>query len=83
MSEILVAALESDRRVRLPAEWAEALGLRDQVALERLGPGILIRPVPASLTWDDVFADKLPMGPVGSSGPEEDGAEISADDLLF
>jgi hypothetical protein len=58
MSDTLTTTLEPGNRVRLPAEWVEALGLRQAVRLERTTEGILIRPCPR-LTWDDVFTSPL------------------------
>jgi AbrB family looped-hinge helix DNA binding protein len=73
--------IDSGRRIQLPAEWADALGLRDMVALERTDDGILVRPAPRA-TWDEIFADKLI---IGSAPPDEneDDLELTGDDFLF
>ena len=46
MNPIQTTPLEAGNRIQLPAEWAEALGLCSQVALERTRDGVLIRPCP-------------------------------------
>jgi hypothetical protein len=73
--------VEPGNRIQLPADWAQALGLRGLVALERTGEGILVRPCPRT-TWDDIFATKLT---VGSAPPDQDGdvVEVTGDDFLF
>jgi antitoxin component of MazEF toxin-antitoxin module len=73
--------IDADNRIQLPADWAEALGLRDQVTLEQTDSGILIRPCPR-FTWDDVFSTKLT---IGSAPPDskEDELELGGDDFLF
>jgi hypothetical protein len=73
--------IDADHRIQLPADWAEALGLHDQVALERTDNGILIRPCPR-FTWDDIFATKLV---IGSAPPDqnEDDVELTGDDFLY
>ena len=42
-----------------------------------------IRPVRESLTWNEVFADKLPIGPVGLPAADDENVEVESDDLLF
>ncbi|HEV3263634.1 MAG TPA: hypothetical protein VG013_42760 [Gemmataceae bacterium] len=79
MSTTQLTPVEPGHRIQLPADWAEALGLRGLVALERTTEGILVRPGPAK-TWDDFFATKLQ---VGSAPQNEDIVEVSGDDLLF
>lgn len=81
MNATQTTPVEPGIRIQLPAEWAEALGLRDRVTLERTDQGILIRPCPR-LTWDDVFATGLQ---IGSAPPDEnpEDLEITGDDLLF
>ena len=73
--------LEPGNRIQIPAECAEALGLRGQVALERTSDGILVRPCPR-LTWDDISATKLI---IGSAPPDQDenDVEVTGDDFLF
>ncbi|HXG13251.1 MAG TPA: AbrB/MazE/SpoVT family DNA-binding domain-containing protein [Gemmataceae bacterium] len=79
MNTTQLTPLEPGNRIQLPADWADALGLRGLVTLDRTSNGILIRPCPA-VTWDDIFATKLPMGsPVSTA----DIGEVSTDDLLF
>jgi hypothetical protein len=72
---------EPGDRIQLPADWAEALGLRGLVTLERTDKGILIRPCPR-FTWDDIFATTLQIG----SAPPDDNpqdVEVTGDDFLF
>jgi hypothetical protein len=73
--------MEPGNRIQLPADWVAALGLRDFVTLERTDAGILIRACPR-LTWDEVFATKLP---IGSAPPDErsDDLELTGDDYVF
>jgi hypothetical protein len=70
--------VEPGHRIQLPADWAEALGLRGLVTLERTADGILIRPGPPP-SWDHFFATKLTTGP---PAPPEEDIEVSGDDLL-
>jgi AbrB family looped-hinge helix DNA binding protein len=79
MSATRTTVIESGNRIQLPAEWAEAFGLRDRVRLDRTGEGILVRPCPAP-GWDEVFAAKLA---IGRAAPGPEGLEVSRDDLLF
>jgi hypothetical protein len=79
MTTTQVTPLESGNRVRLPADWAEALGMHDQVVLERTDNCILIRPGPPK-SWDAFFASKLTVGP---PAPPEEDIEVTGDDLLF
>ena len=81
MTSTQTAALEPGNRIQLPTEWAEALGLRGSVSLERTQEGILIRPTPR-LTWDDIFATRLSVRP-GDPAAEPEIEELSGDDLLF
>jgi hypothetical protein len=81
MSTTQLTPLEPGHRIQLPADWAEALGLRGLVALERTTEGILIRPGPPK-AWDDFFATKLQVG--SAPAPQnEDIVEVSGDDILF
>ena len=81
MSTTQLTSVESGNRIQLPADWVEALGLRDLVRLERTDSGILVRPC-ARLTWDDIFATKLV---IGSAPPDQnhDAVEMTGDDFLF
>jgi hypothetical protein len=81
MTTTQTTAIEPGHWIRLPAEWAEALGLQDQVILVRTDEGILIRPR-SKATWDDIFADKLRPRP-GDPGTAPEVTEVSGDDLLF
>jgi hypothetical protein len=56
MNTTQTTAIEPGCRIRLPEEWAESLGMRDEVVLVRTEEGILVRPLSLT-TWDDVFAD--------------------------
>lgn len=75
-----IASIEPGHRIRLPVEWAEALGFKQWAELERTAEGILIRPR-RSATWDEVFADKLTGKHEILSAP--DSAEANGDDLLL
>jgi hypothetical protein len=79
MSTTQTTSLEPGNRLQLPGEWAESLGLHGLVILERTDAGILIRPFPP-VTWDEVFADKLPVGPPTSDSEE---LEIERNDLFL
>ena len=81
MSTTHLTPVEPCNRIQLPAEWARALGLRGQVALERTADGILVRPCPR-VTWDEIFATRLV---IGSAPPDanEDDLELTGDDFLF
>jgi hypothetical protein len=81
MSATLTTPLEPSNRVQLPAEWAEALGLRQAVRLERTTEGILVRPCPR-LTWDEVFANKLQINSA-PPGQVSDDLELTGDDYLY
>jgi hypothetical protein len=81
MSTTQTTAIEPGNWIRLPAEWAEALGLQDEVVLVRTTEGILVRPHPKA-TWDDIFAHKLSVKPGDAAIPPE-VTELSGDDLLF
>ena len=79
MNPTQTTPIEPGNRIQLPADWAEALGLRDRVTLERTDNGILIRPCPR-VSWDEVFATKLP---IGQTSPESEDLEIRTDDLFL
>lgn len=81
MNPIQITPIETGNRIQLPADWAEALGLRGQVTLERTDNGILVRPWPR-FTWDDIFATKLT---IGSAPPDqnEDTLEVTGDDFFL
>jgi hypothetical protein len=81
MNSTQTTPLESGNRIQLPIEWADALGLRGQVALERTSDGILVRPCPR-LTWDEISATKLVIGSA-PLGQNEDHVEVTGDDFLF
>jgi hypothetical protein len=81
MSTTRLTPLEPGNLVQLPADWAEALGLRGQVVLERTAEGILIRPGPR-FTWDDIFATRLSARP-GNPDEADDVTELTGDDFLF
>ena len=79
MNRTQIAPIEPGNRIRLPADWAEGLGLQGQVLLDRAPDGILVRPCPP-VTWDDVFATKLPISPGAAEMPELD---VSTDDYML
>ena len=81
MSTTQTTAIEPGCRIRLPQEWAESLGMRDEVNLVRTDEGILVRPHHAA-TWDEVFADKLRVRP-GDDSTAPDVKELSGDDIVF
>jgi hypothetical protein len=81
MSTTQTTAIEPGCRIRLPAEWAEALGMQGEVVLVRTDEGILVRPH-ALTTWDEVFADKLRVRP-GDDSVAPDVKELTGDDILF
>ncbi len=83
MSSTCITLIEPGGRIQLPADWADALGLRGQVALDRTGAGILIRPLNQPSNWDEVFADKLPIGSSALPGDDAENVEVHSDDLLF
>lgn len=74
-----IAPVEAGHKIQLPAEWAAEFGLENIVALQKTAAGILVRPCP-SATWDEIFADKLPMGQQLSA---LDLSEVSGDDFLL
>lgn len=74
-----ITPVEAGHKIQLPAEWAAEFGLKNIAALEKTAAGILVRPCP-SATWDEVFAEKLPMGQQLSA---LDLSEVSGDDLLL
>jgi len=79
MNPSQLTLIEPGNRIQLPADWAEALGLHGLVALDKTTEGILVRPCP-SVSWDDIFATKLSIGP---PEPDGDDAEATGDDFLF
>ncbi len=74
-----VASIQPDHSIRLPDDWVDEFALSGFAALEKAPDGILIRAC-SRTTWDDVFADKLP---VGSRDTASDDLELSGDDYLF
>jgi hypothetical protein len=74
-----IIAVEAGHKIQLPAEWAAEFGLEKIAALEKIPEGILVRSCPTA-TWDQIFADKLPMGQQPSA---LDLSEVSGDDLLL
>jgi hypothetical protein len=81
MNTTQTTAIEPGNRIQLPAEWAEALGLQDQVVLVKTDEGILVRPQP-KVTWDDIFASRLSVKPGDSAAPAE-VMEVTEDDIVF
>jgi hypothetical protein len=74
-----ITPVEPDYRIQLPADWVAELGLEYIAALEKTAEGILVRPC-RTVTWDEIFVDKLPMGQQLSV---LDLSNVSGDDLLF
>ena len=81
MSTTQLTPVEPGNRIRLPADWADALGLRERVVLVRTDEGILIRPCPPA-TWQEIFATKLAIGSAPPDTNQED-VKVTGDDLLF
>ncbi|OIP09752.1 MAG: hypothetical protein COY42_23750 [Armatimonadetes bacterium CG_4_10_14_0_8_um_filter_66_14] len=75
----MIAPVDAGHRVQLPADWATELGLEHLATLEKTTRGIWVRPCQAN-TWDEVFVDKLAMGPQPSA---LDLSEVSGDDLIL
>jgi hypothetical protein len=71
--------VELEYKIKIPAEWAEELGLKNTVTLEKTSTGIVVRPF-YTLTWDEVFAEKLT---IGQQVFALDLSEVSGDDLIF
>lgn len=74
-----ITPVEIGHKIQLPAESAAEFGLENIVALEKTAAGILVRPC-LSATWEEIFAEKLPMGQRLSV---LDLSEVSGDDLLL
>jgi hypothetical protein len=74
-----ITPVEPGHRIQLTADWAAELGLEHIAALEKTAEGILVRPCHTA-TWDEILADKLPMGQEISS---LDLSDVSSDDLLL
>jgi hypothetical protein len=74
-----IMPVEAGHKIQLPMEWATELGLERIALLEKTKAGILVRPC-TSLSWDEIFAEKLLM----SAFPLAiDLAEVSGDDLVL
>lgn len=58
MNTTRTTSIDPGCRIQLPLEWAEALGLKDQVALVMTAEGISVHTA-TSVTWDDIFASRL------------------------
>lgn len=74
-----IASIQPDHSIRLPDDWVDEFQLSRFAALEKAPDGILVRAC-SRTTWDDVFADKLPVGPREIAFDE---LELSGDDYLF
>jgi hypothetical protein len=74
-----ITTVEPDHRIQLPADWVAELGLEHLAALEKTAEGILVRPC-RTVTWGEIFADKLPMRQPSSV---LDLSDMRGDDLLF
>jgi bifunctional DNA-binding transcriptional regulator/antitoxin component of YhaV-PrlF toxin-antitoxin module len=81
MNTTRTTPIEPGYRIQLPAEWAEALGLKGQVVLAQTAEGILVHASP-NVSWDDAFATKLSVRPADASTAPEI-TDVSGDDLLF
>jgi hypothetical protein len=76
-----ITPLEPGNRIQLPAAWAERLGLNGQVVLDETPAGILVRRAP-TLTWDELFANKLVVNSAPPD-PNDDDLENIRDEFLF
>jgi hypothetical protein len=56
----IVTRIESDRRLRIPAEWGEEFGPEHEVELVRCEEGILVKALPKTLV-QAALERKLPM----------------------
>lgn len=56
----IVTKIESDRRLKIPAEWGDEFGPDDEVELVRCENGILIKPIP-KLPLHAALKQKFPM----------------------
>jgi hypothetical protein len=56
----VVTRIESDRRLRIPAEWGEEFGPEHEVELVRCKEGILVKPLPKTPV-QAALERKLPM----------------------
>ncbi len=56
----IVTRIESDRRVRIPADWGEEFGPEHEVELVRCEEGILVKPLPRT-PLQAALEKKLPM----------------------
>jgi hypothetical protein len=79
MTTTQLTPVEPGNRIYLPNEWVKALRLQGMVILDKTDEGILVRPCPP-VSWDDVFATKLP---IGQTSPEAQELEIHMDDLFL
>lgn len=77
-----ITPLEPGNRVQLPDEWAQALGLRGLVALDKTPEGILVRPCPQT-SWDEFFANPLEIGSAPPAADDGDELELTRDDYVF
>ena len=69
----------------VPEEWAKEIGIGSEVELTRTGEGFHVKPIsPAGrkTTWDEIFANKLPIAKK-SEVEEGDDFELTGDDYLF
>lgn len=76
---MIVTTIEPDHKVQLPPEWVAELGIQGRVLLEKGAGEITVRPCSAT-TWDEIFAEKLPLG---LQTPSADLPEVSGDDYIF
>jgi|FaiFalDrversion2_1042247.scaffolds.fasta_scaffold10176_3 hypothetical protein len=74
-----ITPVEAGHKIQLPVEWATEMGLEKVALLEKTEAGILVRSCP-SLSWDEIFAEKLPMLSMPSA---IDLLEVSGDDLIL
>ena len=74
-----ITPVEPEHRIQFPADRVAEFGLEHIAALEKTAEDILVRPC-RTATWDEIFADKLPMGRQLSA---LDLSNVSGDDLLL
>jgi hypothetical protein len=72
-------------RIPVPPEWAERMGFQREAELTPMGRGFLVTPTgegTGKTTWDEIFANKIPIGqhvPVEA----EDEIELTGDDYFL
>lgn len=72
-------------RIPVPEDWVREMGLGSEVELTRAGRGFLVTPraeAKRQVTWDEIFANKIPIGkPVAAEA--DDDIELTGDDYFL